>query len=830
MNQRPASTVLNATIRLLTALLLAGAGVSLAATHYVDANSTTATPPYTNWSTAATNIQEAVYASLAGDEIVVTNGTYAGGIFISELVTVRSVNGPQFTSIAGGGPCVILADNASLSGFTLTNGSAFGGMCPRYGGGAYGGTLNNCTLSDNTALGSYNGPGCSGSGGGYGGGAYYCTLNNCTLTGNSANGGGGAAYSTLNNCTLSDNTTPFAPVSNPGSGGATYSCTLNNCTLTGNYSADHGGGASSSTLNNCILYFNSAPQGSNYDSASTLNYCCTTPQPANGLGNISLDPQLASASHLSAGSPCRGAGNTAYARGTDIDGEAWASPPSMGCDEYHAGAVTGPLSVAVTATFTNVAVGFPVGFGALIEGRTTDSVWEFGDGLVEINQPYPKHTWAAPGDYLVALWAFNDSNPHGISATLIVHVLEGVHYVAVNNTNPVAPYTSWATAATNIQDAVDAATEPGSLVLVTNGMYASGRRTVGYATNRVAVVNLLSVRSVNGPQLTVIDGGQSLRCVYLTNGASLFGFTLTNGYNAGPNGGGGAFGGTLNNCTLSGNSDEFNGGGAWGCTLNNCTLAGNSANSEGGGAAFSKLNNCTLIGNSATNSGGGAAYSALNNCIVYFNTAPQAANYDPYSGLNYCCTTPQPTNGFGNITNAPLFVDTNGWANLHLQSNSPCINAGNNAPAPAGPDLDGNPRIEGGTVDIGAYEFQSPASIVSYAWLQEYGLPTDGSADFADPDHDGMNNWQEWRCRTDPTNALSVLRTLAPTATSTNVMITWQSVAGVNYFLERSTNLGPRFGFTSLATDILGQPGTTSFADTNAAGSGSFFYRVGVRN
>jgi hypothetical protein len=60
------------------------------------------------------------------------------------------------------------------------------------------------------------------------------------------------------------------------------------------------------------------------------------------------------------------------------------------------------------------------------------------------------------------------------------------------------------------------------------------------------------------------------------------------------------------------------------------------------------------------------------------------------------------------MTNAPLFVDSNGWANLRLQPSSPCINAGHNSYLTNATDLDGNPRIAGGTVDIGAYEFQWP--------------------------------------------------------------------------------------------------------------------------
>jgi hypothetical protein len=257
-------------------------------------------------------------------------------------------------------------------------------------------------------------------------------------------------------------------------------------------------------------------------------------------------------------------------------------------------------------------------------------------------------------------------------------------------------------------------------------------------------------------------------------------------------------------------------------------LVGNSAD-QGGGAYSGTLNNCTLSGNSA-NYAGGALGSTLNNCVVYYNTAPVGANSDSDlaygSSLNYCCTTPLPGSGTGNFTNAPLFLDQAG-GDLRLQTNSPCINAGLNAYAPGATDVDGNPRIRGGTVDVGAYEFQSPSSVISYAWLQSYGLPTDSSADYAD--HDGMNNWQEWVAGTDPTNAASVLRLQAPLINPLGLLLRWSSDTNHAYFVQRATSLKTPLSFTTLLSDITGLPGTTAYTDATASPSnGAAFYRVGT--
>jgi hypothetical protein len=88
--------------------------------------------------------------------------------------------------------------------------------------------------------------------------------------------------------------------------------------------------------------------------------------------------------------------------------------------------------------------------------------------------------------------------------------------------------------------------------------------------------------------------------------------------------------------------------------------------------------------------------------------------------MSYCCTVPLPP-GTGNFTNNPLFI--NGAAgNFHLKGASPCVNSGSNTSTPPGPDLDGNPRIFFGTVDLGAYELQPPTAPVLTTQLRNTDL------------------------------------------------------------------------------------------------------------
>ena len=461
------------------------------------------------------------------------------------------------------------------------------------------------------------------------------------------------------------------------------------------------------------------------------------------------------------------------------------------------------------------------------------------------------------------------------------NILGAVHCVDLNSSNPVSPYADWSTAATDIQSAVDAA-NAGDIVLVTNGVYQTGGRLApsGQTTNRVAVTKAVTVQSINGPAATIIrgyqvpgttNGASAVRCVYLTNNAVLSGFTLTGGAttytsdhygggiyckstsaivsncvltgNAASSGGGACYGtfynctissnglvsdgggvvyATLYNCVVAGNSSTYVGGGVEGGNLYNCLVVNNTASSSGGGAYYvNAMVNCTIVGNFAGSEGGGLYEGNATNCIVYFNTGyAETANMFSANG-HHCCTTPTNYMAADNFTNAPLFVDRTG-GNFRLQTNSPCINTGDLAGVIGTTDLDRRPRVVVGKVDVGAYEFQGAGMGEFISWLQRYGLPTDGSADFTDLDGDGLDNWQEWMADTSPLDGNDCLHITNFTRSGNYNTLWWSSKSTRLYQVQRCAALDPAAPWETIITNS--EPGWNNVGFDNT--DPQYFYRI----
>lgn len=214
----------------------------------------------------------------------------------------------------------------------------------------------------------------------------------------------------------------------------------------------------------------------------------------------------------------------------------------------------------------------------------------------------------------------------------------------------------------------------------------------------------------------------------------------------------------LTNVTFQGNYARWHGGGMFNSgsnpTLINVLFSGNASERTGGGVMNSAASSPTLInvtfsGNYAWYQGGamsnfGSSHPSLTNSIIWHNYAqtffatseiyndgdqhPEFANsiikgsggsdsWNDYFGID----------GGNNIDIDPLFINQpqfsnvgHAGGNLRLQEISPAIDAGTNSPFEHGgaaygvtADLDGSPRIDGGSVDMGAYEHQVSAVMVS---------------------------------------------------------------------------------------------------------------------
>ncbi len=172
------------------------------------------------------------------------------------------------------------------------------------------------------------------------------------------------------------------------------------------------------------------------------------------------------------------------------------------------------------------------------------------------------------------------------------------------------------------------------------------------------------------------------------------------------------------------------------CSISNCLFSNNHAGHFGGGLAFSnaspEVNNITVVNNSSdgVNCGGIFFYEQsspiMRNIIACgnYNVHPDMSDVQMWV-WTFDDFAPKFYNGlvqggldsisghdfitvYENMIDAdPLFADT-ASRNFHLSAESPCRNAGDpntNPDVMNGLDLDGMPRVSGGMIDMGAYEY-----------------------------------------------------------------------------------------------------------------------------
>jgi len=278
-----------------------------------------------------------------------------------------------------------------------------------------------------------------------------------------------------------------------------------------------------------------------------------------------------------------------------------------------------------------------------------------------------------------------------------------------------------------IQDAIDDAND-GDTILAKPGLYGEHINFLG----KNIILTSIDPTDPNIVNDTIIDGVVAFRGTEDPN-CTLTGFNIDGGirgfYWPPPGSGTDHTHATISHCLLD---DVVTGCDATitGCdgTISNCLITEAAhmctmlmpATIVG---CHGLIKNCTIISGQTAVIVWPDAESAIENCIIYqYSTdcpvgvaegATVNISYtDVLGGLDAVCGDGTVNWGPGNIDADPCFVDPS-YGDYHLLETSPCIDAGdpNYIPAPNETDLDGNPRLSGYAVDMGAYEYPQPVPV-----------------------------------------------------------------------------------------------------------------------
>jgi PKD repeat protein len=434
----------------------------------------------------------------------------------------------------------------------------------------------------------------------------------------------------------------------------------------------------------------------------------------------------------------------------------------IGCYELDVAVFAASFSTEATALLLPCTVTFTAACSGAGENDVIRYTWDFdGDGETDLVTTDATATWTytTAGNVSVSMSAVDETT--GASGECVrenyLYLVPPTMRVAKTSEASAFPYDTWRNAATNAQDAINAAID-GVTILVSNGTYS--------ITKQIKIEKGVTLRSLTGnPEDVILDNDNSSRILYLNHAQALAaGFVFRGGTDTGL--GRSIYidtvGGTVSNfvvrgCALSGTLNSggkavpvyavgsyatvthgvvtgtvfnvYSGSGSSGiivpticvqsgARLSNSLIADNvdtnrrSVKDYGTvyASGSSKIVNCTVVRNSEYEVGGIRLNGATAvNCVV-------AGNESTGLGGDYANITPSTASSFTtSVIGGDLDALFRSPARDNWQPNvrGPLFDAGS-APAGLVPavDLAGAPRVFGKAIDIGCFESTHSAATI----------------------------------------------------------------------------------------------------------------------
>ncbi|WP_374760241.1 choice-of-anchor Q domain-containing protein [Dyadobacter pollutisoli] len=245
---------------------------------------------------------------------------------------------------------------------------------------------------------------------------------------------------------------------------------------------------------------------------------------------------------------------------------------------------------------------------------------------------------------------------------------------------------------------------------ILDGFAIQDGRADGTGNSLISTPYNTEVGKNTGAGLWLADASPVInQCVFTNNKAASGGGMYIEGSDAKP---------AVRNCVFSQNQASLSGGGVYNVggdfSISNTIFTGNSATNRGGGISspgdFVRLFNTTFYNNTASATGGVNGFYTATNSIFWHSPIGAVFNSTP----TYT-TVEGGFDGDGNLSDDPQFKDPANlkgpdgfWGTdddgLKLVTGSSAINSGNNSGVNTTTDLTGADRVQGNTVDRGAYE------------------------------------------------------------------------------------------------------------------------------